>query len=40
MADPIAMPDQSVQLIDPRTGRLTADGFRLFRAILRKLNSL
>ena len=36
----ISMPDQSVQIIDPKTGRLTADGFRLIRDIIRKLNTL
>lgn len=40
MANPIGMPDQSVVLVDPATGRLTAEGFRLLRAIITKLNSL
>lgn len=40
MPNPILMPDQSVQIINPQTGRLTAEGFRLVRAIITKLNTL
>lgn len=39
--DPIiGVPDPSVVIIDPRTGRLTADGFRLVASIIKKLNQL
>ena len=39
--DPIiGIPDPSIVLIDPRTGRMTADGFRLISTIIKKLNQL
>lgn len=36
----ISLPDQSVAIIDPATGRLTIEGRRLLLEIIRKLNTL
>lgn len=36
----IGIPDPSVVIIDPKTGRLTQDGFRLISDIIKKLNLL
>lgn len=39
--DPIiGIPDQSVVIIDPRSGKFTQDGYRLIAQIIKKLNQL
>ena len=39
--DPIiSIPDPSVVMIDPKTGRWTQDGYQLLALLIKKLNQL
>lgn len=36
----VSIPDPSVTLIDPRTGRLTRDGYRIISEMIQAINKL